>query len=277
MPAPSTKSKSKLPTKTSAEHVYVFAATEGTPASLPATGMPHGGAPRAVAIADDTLLIVANVPSDVYNTASLEARLSDLDWVAAAGAAHHTVVDALASSHAVVLPFRLFTIFSSEAKAVSTTRVKAAAMRRAFDRIRGREEWVLRIGKPDPARIERRQPARRAATGTSFLAQKADARREDRERSARVTIDAEAAYDALQRLAEAAAIKAVDPAGTLLLDAAFLVTPSQVDSLKQALTTAAGRLLRDGCPVSLTGPWPPYSFASLGLSAAEELDADTDA
>jgi hypothetical protein len=261
------KSKSKLSTKTSAEHVYVFAATEGRPASLPTTGMPQSGPPRAVAIAAETSLIVANVPRDVYNAASIEAQLSDLDWVAAAGAAHHTVVDALAVDGAVVLPFRLFTIFSNEQKAVATMRGKAAAIRRVFDRVRGREEWVLRIGKSDPGRIERGSRAH-ATTGTDFLAQKADARREDRERAARVKHDAAAAYETLKGLAEAAAIKTVDPAGTLLLDAAFLLRPAQVESMKEALMVAADRLLRDGCPVSLTGPWPAYSFASL------EADSD---
>lgn len=261
--ARSTKSKSKLPAKTSAEHVYVYAACDGTPMALPSAGMPAGAAPRALAISDDTTLVVSNVRRDIYSATSIEARLSDLDWVAAAAAAHHGVIDALAASAAAVVPFRLFTIFSSETAAVAAMRAKIAAIRRAFDRVRGREEWVLRIAKPDPARVERDEPAARANSGTDFLTRKAVARREDLERSQRVTADATAAYDALRALAEAATARTVEPGGTLLLDAAFLMMPDRVDALRDALTMAAARLLRDGCAVSFTGPWPPYSFASI--------------
>jgi hypothetical protein len=213
-----------LPAKTSAEHVYVYAACDGTSMALPSAGMPAGAAPRALAISDDTTLVVSNVRRDIYSATSIEARLSDLDWVAAAAAAHHGVIDALAASAAAVVPFRLFTIFSSETAAVAAMRAKIAAIRRAFDRVRGRE---------------------------------------DLERSQRVTADATAAYDALRALAEAATARTVEPGGTLLLDAAFLMMPDRVDALRDALTMAAARLLRDGCAVSFTGPWPPYSFASI--------------
>lgn len=273
MPAPSTRSKSKLSTKKSAEHVYVYvyAAVEGTPAALPGPGMPGGGPPRAIPIAEHTSLIVSSVPSDTYNALSIEARLSDLDWVASAGAAHHAVVDALVSHTAVVLPFRLLTIFSTEEKAVTTAREKLPAIRRAFARVRGSEEWVLHIGRPDPSRLPPADAAPRARSGTDFLATKALKRREDLSRAERIKSDAVASYEALQRVAEAAKTKPVDPSGTLLLDAAFLVRPSQLESLKHALTKAAERLLRDGCRVSLTGPWPPYSFASVDVES--EADA----
>ena len=49
-------------------------------------------------------------------------------------------------------------------------------------------------------------------------------------------------------------------------DAALLVPPARVETVRDALTRSAERLLRDGCPVSLTGPWPPYSFASMDAS-----------
>ena len=256
-----------MPTTSPAEHVYVYALIEGTLPSLPDVGMPEGGAPRAVPFADNASLILSTVPSAIYSAAAIEPRLSDLDWVSSEGAAHHRVVDALASTPAVVVPFRLLSIFSSEAAAVATVRRMLPAIRRAFDRVRGREEWVLRIGKPDPARRERAETPASAASGTSFLAGKAAARREAAERTERVKADAAASYDALRKLAQEATTRPVDPSGTLLLDAAFLVAPAQVEPLRQALTVAADRLLHDGCAISLTGPWPPYSFAAVDTSA----------
>jgi hypothetical protein len=253
-----------LPKTKTAELCYVYCAVEGAPQSLPLSGMPGGGPPRTLPLHDTVTLIVSDVSAATYNSDALEPRLSDLDWVSAAGAAHHGVVDALAEMGLVVLPFRLFTLFSSPDKAVATLTDSRDRITRAFDRVRGKQEWVLRIGKPDPARIT--APAKDPpppASGTNFLQAKADARREAAARATRVKEDTAAAYEALEQLADAAKARPVDSAGTLMLDAAFLLPPSRVEAIKETLTRRADRLLRDGCPVSLTGPWPPYSFASL--------------
>jgi hypothetical protein len=232
---------------------------------MPVAAMPDGDSPRLVAIDPAISLVVSDVPSSVYNADALESRLSDLDWVSLAGAAHHAVVDSLAEAGHAIVPFRLFTIFSSESKAVATLDQMRQAMRDAFARVRNRQEWVLRIGKPDPSRIASPQEgtATARASGTDFLQAKADARREAAARTERVTKDAAATFAALAPLADAATTRAVDPAGILLLDAAFLVPAARIDDMRQTLTTAAAGLLRDGCAVSLTGPWPPYSFASV--------------
>jgi hypothetical protein len=247
------------------EHVYVYCAVESRPDALPVEGMPDGGAPRAVALEPNVSLIVSDVPSGIYNAASVEPRLADLDWVAMAGAAHHAVVDALAHAGHVVLPFRLFTIFSSQDTALDTFTAALPAMRRAFERVRGRQEWVLRIGKPDPARAGAPPADGAAASGTGFLRAKAEARREALARAERVRHDAQASFDAVAELADAATARPVDPSGSLLCDGAFLVRPSRVDALRDALTRSAELLLKEGCPVSLTGPWPPYSFASMDV------------
>jgi hypothetical protein len=244
--------------------LYVYCAVEGTPGDLPAATMPHGAPPRTLRLGDQVSLIVADVPRAVYAPEVLEPKLADLDWVSAAGAAHHAIVDALADGGLTVLPFRLFTIFSSDAKALSILEGRRQEMAHVFERIRGRQEWVLRIGKPDPSRVQQETslPAPKTS-GTNFLQAKADARRASAARATRVKEDAAAAFSALQQLAEVATSRPVDAAGTLLLDAAFLVTPSSVETMRATLTREAQRLLQDGCTVSLTGPWPPYSFAAM--------------
>ena len=242
---------------------YVYCAAEGPPATLPSTGLPGASPPRVVAL-DSLALIVSDVASETYAAGVLESRLSDLDWVAAAGAAHHEVIDAVADAGAVVLPFRLFTLFSTAEKAASTLRAKRAAMDRTFDRIRGKQEWVLRIGAPDPARATTTAPAPAGRdSGTSFLQAKSAARREAAARATRVKEDAAAAYEALEHLADEAKRRPIESGGTLMLDAAFLVPPARVEAMHETLSRRAERLLSDGCPVSLTGPWPPYSFASM--------------
>jgi hypothetical protein len=247
--------------------VYVYAAVEGTPSALPTNGMPDGGAPRVVEVSPGLSLVVSTVPSSLYNAAAVDSRLADIDWVSAAGAAHHLVIETLADAGLAVLPFRLFAIFSTEERAITTVRDRLPALERAFARVRGRQEWVLRVGTPDPARMERKEASTTARSGTSFLVAKAAARQQDAERAERVKHGAAASYEALRSLADDATIRGVEPGGNLILEAALLMQPSRVDALKQALAAAAAGLLRDGCPVSLTGPWPPYSFASVDTKA----------
>jgi hypothetical protein len=242
----------------------VYCAAEGIGPTLPHTGMPDGGAPRAVSLDDAISIVVSDVPAATYSPAVLDPKLADLDWVGAAGGAHHAVLDALADAGAVVLPFRLFTLFSSEMKAVETLRRLRPAMAQAFARVRGKQEWILRIGKPDPARADAAPaPTAAPASGTTFLQAKADARREAAARAIRIKEDAAAIFEALEQLSDAAKTRPVDGEGTLLLDAAFLIPASRVEAVHETLTRRADRLLRDGCPVSLTGPWPAYSFASM--------------
>jgi hypothetical protein len=256
---------------------YVYGAIEEARASLPDRGMPGGRPPRRLSLDDRISLVVSDVPSDVYGPGALEPKLSDLEWVGQAGAAHHAVIEALADQGAVVVPFRLFTIYSTDKAAVSALRAAQPALSGVFDRVRGRQEWVLRIGRPDAARaVPARSTAeqRTAATpqpastgrGARFLQAKAQARRERAARAQRVRADAAAAYEALARLADDATMRPVEDQGSLLLDGVFLVRPERVEMMREALTRTVARLLEDGCSVSLTGPWPPYSFSSFEVS-----------
>ncbi len=163
--------------------LYVYCATRGsvppgTLAKLPP--MPDADKPRLLPIADTLSLVVADVPAESYQAAAIEARLGDLDWVARCGAAHHGVIEALGRKRGVV-PFRLFTLFSSAARARSTLARKARRIADALDKVTAKREWALKISKPDPALTAARNaadsPAPPQATGTSFLQRKIDSPR----------------------------------------------------------------------------------------------------
>jgi len=234
--------------------------------------LPGGAAPRPLAVTEDISLIVADVPADLYRAETVEARLGDLDWVGRCGSAHHAVADALVTKHTVA-PLRPFTLFSSEARAAETFRALSNELDAALRRVSGKAEWVLRIGKPDPSRLRselKENTPSRPASGASFLAQKAAAKRSAADRAARVRQDAATVFEALANTADQSTERPPDPATGLLLDAAFLVPVSETLTFKRLLESTAAGLLRDGCRVSLTGPWPPYSFVSLNSGRARD-------
>jgi hypothetical protein len=273
MPTASKTSKSRLRTtkRRRAEpspYVYVYCAVRGAVNAralrkLPA--LPDGDHPRVLILASDISLVVADVPATAYGARQIEGRLDDLEWVGRAGAAHHAVADTLVARHTVV-PLRPFTLFSSESRARGAFLSLSRELDAALDRVSGKSEWVLRISKPDPALSgdgNRRPESPAPASGTAFLAQKAAAKRATADLAVRVRRAAAALFDAMAALAHQADRRRPQPGTGLLLDAAFLVETRQSTRFKRALENEAKGLLRDGCRISLTGPWPPYSFVAL--------------
>jgi hypothetical protein len=253
---------------TPAPFVYAFAAVADLPPPaalrrLPT--MPGGSKPRVLGVRQGLSLVVADVPRAVYAADVLEPRLADAEWVAAAAAAHHAAIERLARTRSLV-PFRIFTIFSSDARARQITAARAAPLRRALARLDGRQEWVLRIGPPDRARASEPRPAdtRRSGvvSGTDFLQQKATAATDRQARAARVTAQAARVVTALEAAADEATVRPPPPGTSLLVDAAFLVASRRRAAFRRALDAHAAPLLAEGCAVTLTGPWPPYSFTA---------------
>jgi hypothetical protein len=84
-----------------------------------------------------------------------------------------------------------------------------------------------------------------------------------REALARGREDVDAAFESLARVADDARRRppdSVEGAARLLLDAAFLLTPSRAVRFKKVARATATRLGRRGYELTLSGPWPPYNF-----------------
>jgi hypothetical protein len=190
--------------------------------------------------------VVAEAPLDVYSESAINQKLSDLDWVARAAVAHEAVVESFIGA-AALLPMKLFTIFTSDARAIRVVIDRAKAAGAATDRSR----------RPARARPER-------ASGVDYLRRKKaqrDATTELARRARGVVADlyddlAEHAGDAARRPAAELPIQG----GSLLLDAAFLVPRARTVRFRSAVAKRARALAPHGYTVSLTGPWPPYSF-----------------
>ena len=97
-------------------YCVVKSARRPTLSRVPA-GVTGAGAPAAHHVSNSLWLIAADVPLAIYGTSELEPRLRDLDWVARAALAHEGVVEYLARGRgAVVIPAKLFTMFSTKRK-----------------------------------------------------------------------------------------------------------------------------------------------------------------
>jgi hypothetical protein len=123
-------------------------------------------------------------------------------------------------------------------------------LRRGLARVEGCDEWIVTLRRPRPSLA-----AQSTGGGAAWL----------RARAAAERADAEASADAAAALAPTAAAVAAIARATLLrsfrgrdvvgVDLAVLLPRGAETALRDRLAVA-------GAPLSLSGPWPAYSFAA---------------
>jgi len=215
-------------------------------------------------------LVVADAPLDRYGEETINRKLSDLDWVSRAAVAHEAVVESFIDQRAV-LPMKLFTIFTSDDRALDQVRGDRRRVDAMVKRVANHVEWGVRVAldRVQASRatgLPRRSASPRpgAKAGASYLSQKKaqrDAVVELAER-ARETVatlyDRLAARSTLAKRRMASELPA--QSGPILLDGAFLVQRSRATAFRALVAREARRLGRSGYQVTMSGPWPPYTF-----------------
>jgi hypothetical protein len=257
---------SQLVSDVSSSATYVYCVVNSARAPKLAR-MPKGldgmGKPRVVDAGDGFHLIVGTAPLALYDAAAIDAKLRDLDWVGGRASEHEAVVEQAAVLGTIV-PMKLFTLFSNDERAVSHVRKIKRSLDRVVERIAGCEEWGLRILFDDVRAARAATAARpKVTSGTSFLLRKKALDDERREADARGVTMVDDLYERLDKIARNAQRRAApnrELAARVMLDAAFLVPKGSVKKLKATVTASAKALVDEGFDVSLTGPWPAYSF-----------------
>ena len=253
--------------KPTGTYVYCLVAAARRPRATRTPGLAGAGPVRLVeqgTTARGRLkkwLVVSDVPLDRYGESAINAKLSDLDWVSRAAVAHEAVVESFIGAAALV-PMKLFTIFADDGRAAARLGAQHDRIDAALERVRGRVELGVRVALDRP-RPQPRRPAR-ADTGVAYLAGK----KAQRDRAAELAVNARTVvgdlYDDLSTLASEAVRRSATElpvqGGPLLLDAAFLVPRTRADRFRRTVARRAKDLAAGGYRVTLTGPWPPYTF-----------------
>jgi gas vesicle protein GvpL/GvpF len=251
-------------------YVYCLVWNPRAPAlGRPPRGPPGAGPPRVVAGGERLWLVVSDAPPDKYGEEAIDRGLKDLDWVSACAVGHQSVIGRFSRAKAVI-PLKLFTLFRSDERAVAHFRAQRARLRRLADRVSGHCELGVRIlfDEAAAAKAADREATKDAKTrggtgGTSFLMRKQALRNAGTVAAAEARARAEDVFEQLSRLSSDATRRTPevgDPtAGRLVLDAAFLVPAGKVSSFRTAVKRVV-KPLPDCDEVTLTGPWPPYSF-----------------
>jgi hypothetical protein len=229
-----------------------------------------GALPRAITAAGLTA-VVGDVGDREYGAAALRRNLEDLDWLARTARAHHAVLEAVAGRGPVV-PMRLATLFASDAGVTGTLRERAEDFRGALSLISERSEWGIKgyaIKPADQAEAPARPVAGRAGPatgpGAAYLQRRRAQLTASKDARSEALASARTVYAELGRFAVSSRLyppQAPDLAGQpapMVLNAAYLVADERADEFAAVVAdlTARHRFVQ----LTLTGPWPAYSFA----------------
>jgi hypothetical protein len=256
-----------------ATYVYCLVSAARRPALTRAPrGVPGSGPVRLVQIdgvQPKQWLAVSTVPARSYTAAAIEKGLSDLAWVSRAAVAHERVVEAFAGAQAL-LPMKLFTIFADDDRAREHMIREAARIAPLLRRVSGQREWGIRISRQSAvvsrpvSRPLTPNPQSPAVGGVAYLKRKKAMKDEQVDAARAAREGADAVFDAAASKATLARKRGAGELphdrGSLVLDAVFLVPVRGEARFKRAVETCARALQPTGCRVSLSGPWPPYSF-----------------
>jgi hypothetical protein len=252
-----------------ATYVYCVVQSRRQPAlNRPGKGLEDMGPLRLLSLGDALWLVVADAPLERYASEPIDRKLSDLGWVSRCALAHETVVEHV-SRQGAVIPMKLFTLFSSDERALAHFARSRRRIDKVIGRVAGRDEWGVRVSLDERLAMKGRvdgEPGRgRPSSGTSFLVRKKKQKDAVQGVLREARQEAERIFQALARHADDERQRTPEQSGgttRLLLDATFLVPSPHAARFKDAVRGLARRLEAKGYRVTLTGPWPPYTFVT---------------
>jgi hypothetical protein len=218
------------------------------------------------------------VSQEAFSQEAIDRRAGDLEWIGQIGYRHQAVIAHLMRDTAVI-PLRAFTLFSGEEALKRFLTDNAKQLGQLLERLDGKQEWTLRI-EFDPQRWhdalltrvaslrELQQQIDSAAPGKAFLLRKKldeEVKRASRAAEQEVVADIEKAVLkklACQTVAESRQQReGAFPQINVLLNRD---EEARVADLQRELSNKySGR----GITLAVTGPWPPYTFASMADNA----------
>lgn len=219
--------------------------------------------PRVVT-AGRLVAVVGDVPLGSFGEDALRRNLEDLDWLATVARAHDTVIAALVE-RGPVAPVRLATVYHDDASVRTAVEERSADFERTLEHVSRRVEWGVKAflrNDPEPTTAA----TAGEGAGVAYLARRRRelASREDRQQQAAVQAShihatlSDLAADACTHPPQSRALTHQD--GPMVLNGAYLVDADRAEQFAEAVAAWD----RDSAvlTVTLTGPWPPYSFSS---------------
>ena len=258
------------------------------PGDLSASTMPAGLDDASVSVERHAgvAALVSTLDAAAYAPALLETSTGDVEWLSPRAVAHDLVLT-WASDRGAVIPLPMFSLFSSREAVANMLEERSSGLEATLTRVARGREYALRVYRVDaelldsivglsPRLKQLADTAASASPGQRYLLErKLDGEKKIEMRS----ISAEVVDEIVSSLSEAAIEVVRSPIsrtagtdtvarGTMVLNAAFLVSPDSLEGFQRRLASLVDRHASHGFRFDFTGPWPPYHFVGEGAHGA---------
>lgn len=233
------------------------------------------GSGKVDAITEGTLAAFST-PVDLraYSQQAVDAHSGDIEWLGAIGYRHQAVMQALMDG-GTVIPLRAFTLFGSRQMVEAQLRSGRDQFVKVLERLAGKQEWTLRI-EFDPQRWNEALASRvdslgamvkeiaAAPPGKAFLLKKKlDDERKKASREAELQVVAEIEQQVLSRLACETVAESRQARDGAFPQINVLINRDEEVVLQELHRDLSDRYSSEGITLAVSGPWPPYTFASV--------------
>lgn len=223
--------------------------------------------------------LVSVLDGSTYAPDRIEQTAGDVEWLTPRARAHDWVLT-WASDLGPVVPMPMFSMFSGREAVRAMLRERSAQLSDTLARVARGREYALRVYRVDgellesvvsmsPRLQELAESAAAASPGQRYLLERkleGEKKTELRAVSQRVVEEIATALGAHAVESMRSPIPRVNEAdaaarGTMVLNAAFLVAPAELEAFQRTLTELVQRYDGKGFRFDFTGPWPAYHFA----------------
>ena len=218
--------------------------------------------------------IYTPVPRDEYSQDAVDRRAGNLEWLGSVVYRHQGVVAELMRQTTIV-PLRAFTLFSSEDSLARWLDESAPQLIKVLGRVEGKQEWTLRIEFDaqvwSDALTSRVQSLRdlseeiaTAAPGKAFLLRKKlDEEKKQASREGEEGLLAEIQTAIMDKLRSEVVAESREQRQGAFPQINVLINRDEEAILQELHRDLNDRYGREGVTLSISGPWPPYTFASV--------------
>lgn len=246
---------------------YVYAVVHRSAGGPPPGSQGFGGAELRRVEHGELAAVASDVAVDEFGESALRHNLEDVDWLNSTARTHNQVVEAVAEQAAVV-PMGLATVFYGDDRVRACLAERAGLFGELLDQVAGRTEWgVKAYAELTAAEPESAGPANTGRPGAAYLRRvrerrdSAERAKQDAVRQAGEVHAALAELSAQARTHRPQSRELAGYRGVMVLNGAYLVDDSRGEEFTGAVHELAGE--HTALRLELTGPWPPYSFATV--------------
>jgi hypothetical protein len=205
--------------------------------------------------------IVADAPLERFSGERLQDELQDIEAVSRHALAHASVIEFF-FRRSPVIPLKLFTLFSHDERARRHLGGRRSKVRAMFARLRDLEEWGVRVTGSTHAPQRTTGPI---ASGRDYLEVKKQMKDQEASPSRATKEQVTVALRPLKKLAAQIRKESFPPPGRgrpYVVGASFLVKAKRRAAWRKRVAQVAASLDAQGHRLEMSGPWPPYHFAS---------------